>query len=123
MLFLSVPFMSSLSAPSRSSTLSFSKGVDSPESMASLTMAVPRMRRRSQGMPESGLVRTASSASARKVETQKLSDYVPIDTISPGTSSDEITSTHLPSRYVCTLYGVIDMVRNSVNVRTRYQIS
>jgi hypothetical protein len=29
----------------------------------------------------------------------------------------------LPSRYVCTLYGVIDMVRNSVNVRTRYQIS
>lgn len=42
------------------------------------------------------------------------------ETRSPGTSSDEMTSTHLPSRKAWTLYGVMLIVLNSVKVRTRY---
>jgi len=42
------------------------------------------------------------------------------ETKSPGTSSDEMTSTHLPSLKACTLYGVMLIVLNSVKVRTRF---
>ena len=50
--------MSRISDPSRSSIDSLSSGVDSPDNMASLTIHVPRRRRRSHGTPESGFVRT-----------------------------------------------------------------
>lgn len=80
-LFLSEPFMSSESEPSLNSIDSLSKGVDSPESMASLTIHVPRRSRRSHGIPESGLVRTETSAEPQRNESgwRTDADKIPRD--------------------------------------------
>ncbi len=77
--FLSRPSESIWASPGRSWIESLSSGVLSPESMASLTMAVPSTRIMSQATPPSSLVRVA-------------------DTRSPGSSLSLWISIHLPRR-------------------------
>lgn len=113
--------MSSRSEPSRSSIDSLSKGVDSPDSMASLTIHVPRRSKRSHGMPESGFVRTGRVVVSYLDSREALGQSsLHILARSPGTRSELMTSCHFPSRYAWTGYGVMLIVRNSVRVRTRY---
>jgi hypothetical protein len=86
--------MSRISDPSRSSIDSLSNGVDSPDNMASLTIHVPRSRRRSQGTPESGFVRTDYQYMKQGGGWGHLRTL----TRSPGTRSELRTSFHFPSR-------------------------
>jgi hypothetical protein len=93
-LFLSDPFISKISDPSRSSIDSLSRGVDSPDNIASFTIHVPRSRRRSHGIPESGFVRTTSQCHVLGGDGGDLRTL----TRSPGTRSELRTSSHFPSR-------------------------
>jgi hypothetical protein len=71
--------MSSSSCDGRSSIDSFKSGVDSPDSIASLTMQLPWTRSRSHGTPESSLLRM-------------------MDTRSPGSRSSDWISNQEPAR-------------------------
>jgi hypothetical protein len=77
--FLSKPATSRGSCAGRSATDSLRRGVDSPESIASLTIQPPEMSIASHGRPESSFVRV-------------------IEMRSPGKSSSEGISIHLLQR-------------------------
>lgn len=105
-LFLSAPVISRRSSESRSIIDSLPWGVDSPDSIASLTMQEPSIITISHGTAVSSVERTTH--------------YQPkllMEQISPGRSSSDSINCH-PLRYTFILNGFSERERNSLRVRS-----
>ena len=116
--FLCALSTSILSEVSNSWIDSLRSGVDSPDSMASLTIHVPWIKRMSAGTTVSDCKRAGRIAV--RYETREIDGaHLPTETTSPGSSSSVCKVVHLESRRHWIGYGATAMVLNSVSVLTR----